>query len=136
MDENKISKEIPNKFENAIVPDSPKVEDIFNETVVDKMPKEEIIEMQTLMNTNQEEKDSSVDVIYKNDKKLSDILFGSIENQPSGKLDENVVKKEDDVDIKSLEESVNELDKIMQKLNSYNSSDSDSSDDDDYSNIF
>lgn len=145
------------KFQEAIVPVSPDVEDIFNEPHVDKIEdsddlnivsgveeEKEKIELPSEESSdspiNRETKEETVDVLYKNDKKLSEILFGNIESQPSGKLDEKVVKidessKAKEKNLKELEESANELDRIMKKLDSYNSMNN-VSDDDNYSNIF
>ena len=145
-----------NKFEPVKVPESPKVDNIFNETQVDKMPEEEIVGINDLISSTSdiaedesiqeiiddevpEKEDNSVDVIYKNDKKLSEILFDTIESQPSGKLDSSIVKKDEiekEKNLKDLEDSANELDRIMQKLNSYNSSKDINEDDENFSNIF
>ena len=121
-----------NIFEDAIVSDSPKVEDIFNETPVDTI-EEEIVDIDEIVNKPNED-DKSVDVIYKNDKKLSDILFGEINNQPSGKLDESITKKDDN--IQKLEDTSDELDKIMEKLNKYHSQTEIIDDEDNFTNMF
>ncbi len=160
----KIEENVPktSKFEDAVVEDSPKVEEIFNEIPVDAIdePKETeeeknyvpienlnedssldntILDMDKIIakeETNAKEKDNSVDVLYKNDKKLSEILFGNIEKQPEGKLSEDIVKNSSSEEMKELSESVNELDRIMKKLNDYDKNSKEIDDEETFSNIF
>lgn len=135
--ENITKVEENNVFEDAVVSDSPKVEEIFNETPVDKID-EEVFDINEIINSSDEETVEndvkSVDVIYKNDKKLADILFGNIENQPKGKLNDNIVKKDDN--IQKLEDTSDELDRIMEKLNNYNNQVNIDYDDDNFTNMF
>lgn len=142
------------QFENAVLDNVPNVEDIFAETQMDihEEPETKVEEITKVVDVFPEEKeeeaiisidniipieikeepetkveDKNVDVIYKNDKKLSEILFSNIEQQPEGKLDDSVVKKEQD----NISDSAAELDAIMKKLSSYNDSEEDN-----YTNIF
>lgn len=75
----------------------------------------------------EENKDNNVEVLYKNDKKLSEILFDNIENQPEGKIDESVVKNNPE-----KENPSDELDSIIRKLNNMEND----VEEDNYTNIF
>lgn len=141
--DNETKKEeiIPEKKEVNLEPkvEQEKIKDAVN-IFPEEKKEEEIISIDNIFPVSNEEKnvqkveevkeeDKNVDVLYKNDKKLSEILFSNIEKQPEGKLDESVVKKEEQE--KSLSDSAAELDAIMKKLNSYNNSDEDN-----FTNIF
>lgn len=143
--DNEIKKEeiIPEKKEVNLESkvEQEKIKDAVN-IFPEEKKEEEIISIDNIFPVSNDEKnvqkeevkeekseDKNVDVLYKNDKKLSEILFSNIEKQPEGKLDESVVKKEEEA--KSLSDSAAELDAIMKKLNSYNNSDEDN-----FTNIF
>lgn len=143
--DNEIKKEeiVPEKKEVNLESkiEQEKIKDAVN-IFPEEKKEEEIISIDNIFPVSNDEKnvqkeeikeekseDKNVDVLYKNDKKLSEILFSNIEKQPEGKLDESVVKKEEEA--KSLSDSAAELDAIMKKLNSYNNSDEDN-----FTNIF
>lgn len=101
--------------------------------------KEEIISIDNILPKKEKILDDTtekeVEVIYKNDKKLSEILFDNIEKQPEGKLDETIIKQEQPKEEKSIDnmnDSASELDAIMRKLNNMDNK----VEDDKYTNIF
>lgn len=102
---NLVAEDLEKKEDSNIFPSEPEVISPLN---VSSEP--EIAEI------NKEESNKEVDVLYKDDKKLSEILFGEIEKQPEGKLDSSIVSNEEEIEQLS---SVDELEEIMKKLNSY-----------------
>lgn len=118
LEKEKEMKEVNKKFEDAII--NNKVEEINLKALDlenDSKEEPEVIVPEKFI--EEEKKDNKeVDVMYKNDQKLSEILFGDIEKQPEGKLDESIVKNEEEIEELS---AIDELDEIMKKLNSYES---------------
>ncbi len=124
-------------FEDAIVNNNNNItnEIVNNDTNVN-----------TLNNNSDNKTSEKVDVIYKNDKKLSDILLGGVSNESEKPSFDRIVEnnifvydknKTTDVIPKNVESKVevevdeNELDKIMKKLNNDNIIEEDN-----YTNIF
>jgi hypothetical protein len=119
-EENKITEKLVEKHNDEIEKETVLAEDL--ETPKEVVQESNVIEDKNETNIFNEIKKEEVkepkeiDVIYKNNKKLSEILFDEIEKQPSGKLDDSIVKKEEIIKENS---STKELDEIMKKLNNY-----------------
>lgn len=139
-DDHNISEETMNNlFEEAISNNNNTVND---EVINNDVDNNSFVQLDNEIKNNEE----TVDVIYKNDKKLSDILLGGISNEsekPSfdqievdNIFDDNK-NKTSDVVPKNVEPKVEvelnetELDKIMKKLNNGNAIEEDN-----YTNIF
>lgn len=139
-DDHNISEETMNNlFEEAISNNNNTVND---EVINNDVDNNSFVQLDNEIKNNEE----TVDVIYKNDKKLSDILLGGISNEsekPSfdqigvdNIFDDNK-NKTSDVVPKNVESKVevelneSELDKIMKKLNNGNAIEEDN-----YTNIF
>lgn len=127
IEQHNLSKEnndIDQKFEDAIINENAEINSddnvqgsIFEEKTE---PYNEVIvtgfENENISNNSKEEK--KVDVLYKNDKKLSEILFGEIERQTEDELDKQVVNNDEKIEELNSSE---ELEQIMKKLNDINS---------------
>ena len=119
-EENKITEKLVEKHNDEIEKETVLAEDL--ETPKEVVQESNVIEDKNETNIFNEIKKEEVkepkeiDVIYKNNQKLSEILFDEIEKQPSGKLDDSIVKKEEIIKENS---STKELDEIMKKLNNY-----------------
>ena len=127
-------KEEVNVFETKEikVKDAPNFDELLNS--IGNLPdeveekEEEPVESSFEENIIPAEDEPKVDVIYKNDKKLSEILFDNIEKQPEGKIDEETIKENDP----NRTSADKELDAIMRKLNNMENS----VEEDSYTNIF
>lgn len=139
-DDHNISEETMNNlFEEAISNNNNTAND---EIINNDVDNNSFVQLENEIKNNEE----TVDVIYKNDKKLSDILLGGINNEPKKPsfdqievdniFDDNK-NKTSDVVPKNVESKVevelneSELDKIMKKLNNGNAIEEDN-----YTNIF
>ena len=114
-----MKQEQKKKFEDAIINDNDNKEEPEEKQIevkVEDLSAESSEQAEKTEIDEEEATEKEVDVLYKNDKKLSEILIGDIEKQPEGKLDESIVKEDDDIE---RLDSVEELDAIMKKLNDY-----------------
>ena len=144
-------KEDESTIENVV----PKEEDKPNEDVETEIDNlngvVEAIDSVNIDIDKEEQKEENEDVIYKNDKKLSEILFSDINNEEqkepenSNEISDDLVnnifienKQEENIEVKNEKSKVeieldeDELDNIMRKLKNISSLDSDDS----YTNIF
>lgn len=111
------------QFEQAVLEENTPITE--EEIIRDKETKEEPVK--NIFMKEEENKDNNVEVLYKNDKKLSEILFDNIESQPEGKIDESLVKNNPE-----KENPSDELDSIIRKLNNMENN----IEEDNYTNIF
>lgn len=143
-----------NEFQEALMDSAKKDQSIESSDLKDVIGAIDTINTETQnIDLSSEESGAKADVLYKNDKKLSEILFNDVSKEEQSKnidlndiskntIDSNIFNDKkivsENVDPKKVESKVeieldeNELDNIMKKLKNLSSVD----EDDNYTNIF
>lgn len=142
---NSVNVPSDNKFQDALIDSDEKDQNIESGDLKDAIGAIDTIntEIQNI-DLSSEESNPKVDVLYKNDKKLSEILFNDVDKEEKSKntIDSNIFNDKkvvsENIEPKKIESKVeieldeNELDNIMKKLKNLSSAD----EDDSYTNIF